>query len=158
MINSNKIIRPDERLNLILDKISDVGIKGLNKDEVAYLESYSRGKEKELNEKLSEEENSKTFISDDGIFTFRLKGVELIDGVKFINGLLKVPDIKTQKCKIIKGELYGSIILFDKNNVAIDFRRGKYDVFEFVNGIEYELDCFVDDIILKIKEEEKKEN
>lgn len=155
MISSNKTIHPDDRLNLILDKISSVGIKSLKKDEIMYLESYSHGKEKEFNEKLSEEENSKTFISDDGLFIFKLKEVELIDEVKFINGLLIVPDIKTKKGKIIKGELYGSIIVFDKSNVAIDFRKGKYDVFEFVNGIEYELDCFVDDIILKMKEEKK---
>lgn len=155
MINSNKIIHPDDRLNLILDKISNVGIKGLKKEELMYLESYSRGKEKEFNDRLSEEENRKTFISDDGLFTFKLKNVEIIDEVEFINGLLTVPDIKTQKGKIIKGELYGSIIVFDKSNVAIDFRKGKYDVFEFVNGLEYELDCFVDDIVLKMKEEKK---
>ena len=55
-----------------------------------------------------------------------------------------------------KGELKGNIIAFKDGTVAMDFKRGKYDIFEFVNGLEYELDCFIDDIVCKIMDNKKR--
>lgn len=150
MIRLNEIRDPDERLNIILDKISIGGVKSLNNIEIDFLKSYSRGLEKEFNQKLSEEESNKTFISDDGNFTFVLTEIEEVEEIKFIHGLIYVPDMKIRANKIIRGELTGSIIIFSDSNIAIDFRRGKYDIFEFINGLEYELDCFVDDLVFKL--------
>lgn len=150
MIRLNEIRDPDERLNKILDKISIDGVKSLNNIEIDFLKSYSRGLEKEFNQKLSEEESNKTFISDDGNFTFILTEIEEVEEIKFIHGSIYVPDMKIRGNKIIRGELTGSIIVFSDNNIAIDFRRGKYDIFEFINGLEYELDCFVDDLVFKL--------
>ena len=75
---------------------------------------------------------------------------DLENSVKYINGKLIVPDMIDNK-KMIRGELEGCIIVFSDGSVAIDFRDDTYDVFEFVYGLEYELDCFVDDIINKIE-------
>ena len=150
MINSSDISSIDERLNLILDKISMGGIRSLKKEELFFLDSYSIGNEEEVNKKMTEKESNNTFISDDGIFTFKLDLVEVIDDIQYINGTIVVPDMILNN-KRIKGELKGSIIVFSDNHIAIDFHRGRYDIFEFVSGIEYELDCFIDDMILKIR-------
>ncbi len=151
MINVNDLTNPDERLNMILDKISSLGFPSLEKDELIFLKSYSTGKENEVNKKLSEEESNNTFISDDGNFIFKLESIEYIDDIQYINGTIMVPDLILKNKKRIKGELKGSIIIFSDINIAIDFHRGKYDIFEFVSGLEYELDCFVDDIVYKIE-------
>lgn len=156
MINKSEFINSDERLNVILEKISLYGIKSIKKDELIFLKSYSIGKEEEINKKMSEEEINTTFISDDGFFSFKLINVEYIEDIKYINGIIKVPDLTLKNKKKIKGELKGSIIVFLDNNVAIDFKKGRYDIFEFINGLEYELDCFVDDIILKVEEDKEK--
>jgi hypothetical protein len=148
MINQNKIDSQD-RLNFILDKISGTGIKSLDKEEKLFLNSFSTGKEEECNKKLSEKESSSIFISDDGIFKFKMRDVETIEQIKFINGQIIVPDIKLKK-RVVKGELNGSILVFSDGNVALDFVKGKYDIFEFVSGLEYELDCFIDDLVNKL--------
>jgi len=148
MINQNKIDSQD-RLNIILDKISITGIKSLDKEEKFFLNSFSTGKEEECNKKLSEKESSSIFISDDGIFKFKMSNIETIEQIKFINGQIIVPDIKLRK-RIVKGELNGSILVFSDGNVALDFVKGKYDIFEFVSGLEYELDCFIDDLVDKL--------
>jgi hypothetical protein len=153
MINYFDKKNPDDRLNAILDKISKSGIRKLNKDEKLFLESYSHGKESEINKLLSDRENEKTFISDDGNFIFKLDNIEYIDDVQYINGILIVPDLVLTNKKIIKGELKGSVIVFIDGNLAIDFHNGRHDVFEFVAGLEYELDCFMDDLINKISNE-----
>jgi hypothetical protein len=150
MIRISEIRDPDERLNLILDKISKEGVKSLEKKEIEFLKSYSLGLENETNKKLSEEESRTTFISDDGNFTFVLSEIEEVEDIKFIHGIIYVPDLKIRGNKIIRGELKGSIIYFNDNNIAIDFRHGKYDIFEFVYGLEYELDCFIDDLVFKL--------
>ena len=54
MINLTDTPNPNDRLNLILDKISSSGIKKLNKEEKLFLESYSLGKEEEIHKKLSD--------------------------------------------------------------------------------------------------------
>lgn len=151
MVNLTDTPNPEDRLNFILDKISNNGIKKLTKEEKFFLESYSLGKEEEIHKKLSDEESSKTFLSDDGNFIFKLDNVEYVDDVQYINGTLIVPDLILKNKKRVKGELKGSIIVFSESHIAVDFHRGKYDIFEFVDGLEYELDCFVDDLVYKIE-------
>jgi hypothetical protein len=151
MIDYIETPNPDDRLNSILDKIIKSGIKSLQKDEKIFLKSYSVGKELEINKMLSDKERERTFMSDDGNFTFKFDNVEEIeDDIKCINGTLIVPDLVI-KNKTIKGKLKGSIILFKDRSVAIDFRSGRHEVFEFINGMEYELDCFIDDIVDKME-------
>lgn len=152
MLNLTDIPSPNDRLNSILDKVSAEGIKSLTKEESSFLDSYSIGKELEIHNKLSEEENNRTFLSDDGNFIFKLDNVEYVDDVQYINGTLIVPDLILKNKRRVKGELKGSIIVFSDSHIAIDFHRGRYDVFEFVDGLEYELDCFVDDLVYKIEE------
>lgn len=151
MINASDSIGVEERLNILLDKISNTGVRSLKKNEILFLDSYSIGKEDETNKKMLDEESNCTFLSDDGNFIFKLESVECADDIQYINGSIMVPDIILKNKRRIKGELKGSIIIFSDNHIAIDFHRGKYDIFEFVSGLEYELDCFVDDLILKIK-------
>lgn len=150
MINLVEISDSNDRLNMILDKISKLGIKSLDSEEIIFLQSYSTGKEDEVNILLNNDDSKRTFLSDDGLFTFKLNDVDYVDDVCYINGSLTVPDIVMKNKKRINGYLKGNIIVFIDGSVAIDFNTNKYDVFDFVGGIEYELDCFVDEIVLKI--------
>ena len=150
MINLVEINDASERLDKILDKISKLGVNSLEKEEVAFLQSYSVGKENEVNTILNQESSHKTFLSDDGLFTFRLNDVDYIDGVCYINGTLTVPDLILNNKKRINGYLKGNIIVFIDGSVAIDFNTSRYDIFDFVGGVEYELDCFVDELVYKI--------
>ena len=145
----------DNRLNDILDRISLSGIKSLKKEEMIFLQSYSVGNESEIHSILSEKENEKIFISDDGNFMFKLYTIDFDDDVKYIAGSLTVPDM-ILKGKKVKGELEGSIMIFNDNRIAIDFNNGTYDIFDFISGLEYELDCFIDDLVIQIIHEEKK--
>jgi hypothetical protein len=61
-----------------------------------------------------------------------------------------VPDLVIKK-RIVKGEIKGEIIVFNNTEVGLDFVKEKYDIFDFVNGLEYELDRFIDDLIINIK-------
>lgn len=149
-LNSETQPNPDERLNMILDKISKMGMSKLDKDEISYLDSYSSGKEEEFNRKLFEKETEKIFISDDGNFTFKLKGITHDGDTKYIKGVIFVPDLLLGPKKRVKGELNGSIMVFNDKSVALDFIKGKYDIFEFVSGLEYELDIFIDDLVEKL--------
>jgi hypothetical protein len=152
MINYSNIQGSDDRLNSILDRISKIGIKNIKKEEIKFLESYSVGKESEFNKKLIDEESENTFISDDGNFIFKFDRVEIEDDeLKYINGVFIVPDITLKNRRIIKGELTGCIILFNDKTIAMDFTNGKHDIFEFIHGLEYEMDCFIDDIVNKIQ-------
>jgi hypothetical protein len=152
MINYSNTKDSDDRLNTILDRISKEGIKKIKKEEMKFLESYSTGKESELNKKLTEEESENTFISDDGNFIFKFDCIEIEDAeLKYINGVFLVPDLIMKNKRVIKGELKGCIILFNDKTISMDFSNGKHDIFEFIDGLEYEMDCFVDDIVNRIQ-------
>ena len=44
----------------------------------------------------------------------------------------------------------GELIIFGNNQVSLNFTKNKYDIFDFTCGIEYELDVFVDELIMSI--------
>ena len=53
-----------------------------------------------------------------------------------------------ESCKKIEGRLEGKIISYKgTGQTALEFKKDKYDVFEFCNGLEYELDSFIDYVV-----------
>ena len=62
--------------------------------------------------------------------------------------------------KRIKGRLEGRIIVYENGQVSPDFysiqkdsrSQDHYDVFEFCNGLEYELDSFMDYVVSELAE------
>jgi hypothetical protein len=60
---------------------------------------------------------------------------------------------------MIEGNLVGRIVLFNTGDYSIEFEKTiiekgeevQYDVFEFCNGLEYELDSFIDYVIQELE-------
>ena len=150
-----------ERQDEILDKISKYGISSLSKDEKDFLDSYSQGNEEEIHKKMAYHENEVIFEDDQGYFIFEFKDIEDIGSEKYITGVMYVPDLEWPDGTRIKGRLEGRIIYYDEGQVFLEFvidckdpKTGKivqYDIFEFCNGIEYELDSFIDYVVSEIE-------
>lgn len=143
-----------ERVNDILDKISKYGMKSITKLEKEFLDSYSIGKENETHNKINKDEYEFIFEDEDGYFKFELIDIVEFEDEKHYNGVIYVPDI-ILKNKKIEGRLEGNITVYLDGTISPDFylisKKTIYDIFEFCEGLEYELDNFVDYIIKKIE-------
>ena len=153
-----------ERVDDILDKISKYGIKSLTQLEKEFLDSHQLGKEEEVHDKITKEESESVFEDDFGHFKFEHEETEDYgDEIHYI-GTLYVPDLVWPNGKTIKGVLYGRIVVFSNGSNSPDFYSlekdsmsgDNYDVFEFCNGLEYELDNFIDYVVKEL--DEKSEN
>jgi hypothetical protein len=153
-----------ERMDDILDKISKYGIDSLSDLEKEFLDSHKTGKEQELHDKLAKSEVETTFEDDLGKFTFELSEVQKIknkggdlEEIEII-GTLYVPDLELSSGKRVEGRLEGKIIKYSNGTTSLEFEKDGYDVFEFCNGLEYELDSFIDYVVLEIDEKFKYED
>lgn len=147
-----------ERVDDILDKISKYGIKSLTQLEKEFLDSHQSGKEEEIHDKISKEESESVFEDDYGHFKFEHEETEDYgDEIHYI-GTLYVPDLVFANGKRIEGILQGRIVVYQNGTNSPDFYSVKkdpmsgdnYDVFEFCNGLEYELDNFIDYIVKEL--------
>jgi len=142
----------DSHLDGILDKISKSGISSLSDNDKKFLDAYKDGDDKIMSE-IERIENQRTFISSDKYFTFRLSySEESPDGIYYY-GTLTVPDLVWENGKTIDGEMEGYIWIVDNKQVIPVFDKGEYDVLEFCNGLEYELDNFLDYVVSTIEDE-----
>jgi hypothetical protein len=141
-----------ERLDDILDKINKYGIKSLTKLEKDFLDSHSTGGQEDMHKIITKEESERVFEDDSGRFKFELEEIKNYgDEIHYI-GTMYVPDLEFTSGSKIEGILSGSIIAFEKGRPIIDFYSDKdYDIFEFCEGLEHELDVFVDYIIEELK-------
>lgn len=147
-----------DRVNDILDKILKYGLSSITNQEGGFLDSHSRDLQEDFHNFLLLEEVSNIFEDFLGYFKFELHDVEIYeDGDIHYLGTLYVPDLIVDG-KVLEGRLEGRIILYDDGVVSPDFYYmdsiDDYDVFDFCDGIEYELDSFLDYIISEIKTEE----
>lgn len=148
-----------ERIDDILDKISKYGMSSLTSLEKEFLDSYSKGNEKEMHDKISKKEQECVFEDDSGYFKFEYKQTEDYgDEVHYI-GTLYVPDLELLNGEKLEGRLEGRIIVHKNGHILIDFysvvkkpNQDIYDVFEFCNGLEYELDSFIDYVVSELSE------
>lgn len=141
---------PEERLNEILDKITKYGMESLSNMEEVYLNSYSTYTEDKLHQELARIEDETVFEDDNGKFRFELKYTKSHRNRKDIYGIIYVPDM-IYKGETVKGRLEGKISKYKNGNVALYFKSehpsDECDIFEFCNGVEYELDNFIDYIV-----------
>ncbi len=154
-----------ERADEVLDKISKYGIKSLTPLEKEFLDSHKLGKQEELHDKLIKSEIETTFEDDNGLFKFEFESCEDYgDEVHYI-GTLYVPDIVWSvgdKLKKIEGRLGGRIVVYSNGQISPDFysiqkdpkSEDHYDVFEFCNGLEYELDSFLDYVVSELEQKD----
>lgn len=136
----------EEKLDEILDKISKYGIGSIRPFEKSFLDSYPN------NELISIEDD--IFVDDYGFFKFEYKDTKIINDVIHIAGTIFVPDILLKEVTIY-GRLEGEILLY-KNGQTCPFFEKTYkgevfDIFDFCDGMEYELDNFIDFIISKLE-------
>lgn len=144
-----------ERLNDILDKISQYGIKSLTSLESEFLDSHKSNTEEETHNKVKYIENERIFEDDSGRFKFEYKETKYLDNEDHYIGTMYVPDLEVENDKKIDGRLDGMIIHYDNESISLDFEKGKYDIFEFCSGLEYELDNFIDYIVSELSEKNR---
>lgn len=149
-----------ERIDDILDKISKYGIDSLTPLEKEFLDSYKSGKEVEAHDRIAREETESIFEDDGGYFKFEHSETEDYgDEVHYI-GTLYVPDLEISNVRKIEGRLQGRIVSYSNGQSSPEFysidkdptSQDYYDVFEFCNGLEYELDNFIDYVVGELGE------
>jgi hypothetical protein len=140
----------DKHLNNILDKINQSGISSLSDTEKEFLNAYSIDDVEKMTH-IEYEVESKEF--DDKYFHFKLSDIKYMGDKTLYFGKLTVPDLEWPNGKRIKGELEGHIIFYSNHMTSPVFEKDGYDVFEFCNGLEYELDSFIDYVISTLEDE-----
>lgn len=152
-----------ERLDEILDKISKYGIDSISSDEKDFLDSHKENNQEELHKKLKYRESEIIFEDDYNRFRFELSDIKNYGDEIHISGILYTPDINFENGSKIEGRLQGKIIVYSNNNISVEFyknikqknRELVYDIFDFIEGLEYEFDSFIDYIVDEIKNTEK---
>ena len=142
-----------ERLDDILDKISKYGKSSLTDFENKFLQSWSTNTEKEVHDEIKLIENEQVFEDDNGYFKFEFKEWEDYGDEQHFVGTFYVPDLDWEDGRKVEGILEGKIVKFENGAIGPDFySKDGYDIFEFCNGLEYELDAFIDYVIQEIEE------
>lgn len=148
-----------ERVNDILDKISKYGIESLTTLEKEFLDAHKEGKEIEVHDKMKFQENEAIFEDDDGYFKFEHTETEDYEDETHYIGILYVPDLELPNGEKIEGRLEGKIVVYSNGQTSPDFYSIKrksnqdvYEIFDFCNGLEYELDSFIDYVVSELSE------
>jgi hypothetical protein len=142
-----------DRLDDILDKINKSGKKSLTDYDLKFLNSWKDDNQADIHHHISEIESNIVFEDDNGYFKFEYKEQEDYGDEKHYIGTLYVPDLEWEDGKKIEGILKGKIVKYDNGMISPDFNsEDGYDIFDFCNGLEYELDSFINSIIDEIDE------
>jgi hypothetical protein len=139
------------KLDFLLDKISKYGIRSLTEREYLFLRSFSNHSEDEYIVKYDKMEAEEVFEDFDGLFIFEYIDISNTPYSKIIHGRLYVPDLKL-KSDTIPGVLEGCIISSNDGKIVLNFKNGEWDVWDFCNGLECELDIFIDGVVREIEE------
>ncbi len=142
-----------DKTNELLDKISKYGILSLTNHEKDFLDALSVGDEEIVKLKMDTLNTDQVF--EDDYFKFELDEIKYEDdGIEYL-GTLYVPNLEFHNGNKIEGNLKGKIILTNSGSYSLYFEKKVkeeyYDVFEFCNGLEYELDSFIDYIIQELE-------
>jgi hypothetical protein len=149
----------NQKIDNILDKIGKHGMSSLEPEEKALLDAQSKGKQEidDAYDKLVNKLSQFTYKSDDGRFEFDFK--EMKDyryeadngGIRYY-GTMHLPDM-TVGGHIIDGAIDGYIMVYEGGVVATNFEKQGYTDFDFVEGLEYEYDDFIQEIVAYIDEQ-----
>jgi hypothetical protein len=148
-----------ERVDDILDKISKYGIASISSLEKEFLDAHAKGTESEVHDRIIKKEIETVFEDDFGYFKFEYKETEDYGDETHYIGTLYTPDLEFTDGRIIKGRLEGRIVFYNNGQISPDFyyedKNTTYDFFEFCNGLEYELDSFLDYVVQEIQSIDK---
>lgn len=136
-------------LDDLLDKINNSGIDSLTSLEKEWLKAHSLDQQEET-EKIEREMGKRTFTSSNNYFRFEFIEMEDYGDEQVIRGTMYVPSIELDEDKQIEGILEGKIEVH--NGVGVpNFEKeafgATYDILEFCEGLEYELDDFIQYIV-----------
>lgn len=149
-----------EEINIILDKISEKGIKSLTENEKKFLDAYSTNEPIEKLKKIKFRGKEIVFKDDFGLFKFKYTGTMEYEDEIHYTGYMYIPDFnniaKTKNDSKI--ELEGKIITPKNDDIIIaEFEKEVddeiYNVYEFIEGMEFELDDFIEQILIVINNE-----
>lgn len=149
---------PTERADEILDKIKKYGINSLSKEERHFMDSHSTGSQEDVHKHLTKIENEVVFEDDNDYFKFELIDVKKIGDSCQLIGTFYVPDIEMKGGKVITGQLNGFITIHANGQISPDFSKEGYDIFDFCEGIEHELDNFVEYVVGEVDHDTSKNN
>lgn len=142
----------DSRLNYILDKISKNGMESLTNIEKQFLNAHQSDTAPKMNNMLNKVANdisgNKVFNDENYGYKFIVDDISDEDKFFCINGKMTLPSIVLDGGQKINGELNGSIKINRENgSTDISFTKDGYSAYDFVQGDEYELESFINDII-----------
>lgn len=148
----------DEYINFILDKISREGIHSLTDKERALLDAQKDGDEASdnaLSELTKKEDKEFEIKSDDGEFSFEYKKTlsDDVDGVTEFKyfGIMHLQPIELESGEIIDGDIPGFISMNDDGLVTTNFDREGYTDMDFIEGLEYEYEKFIEEVLSYIE-------
>ena len=144
-----------QRTDDILDKISKHGIKSISKLEKRFLDAHKHGEEEIVHILLTKEESERFFEDDSGMFRFEFDSIEDYDDEIHYLGTLTCPDL-VEDGKTISGRLEGRIVYYTQTtftspDFAIQIDGKEFEVFDFCEGYEYELDNFIDYVVKELE-------
>lgn len=145
-----------KRVDEILDKISKYGIFSMTTREKDFLDAYSSGDKKTTLDKLSILD--KDVIFENSYFKFEIRDSLVTSHETTHVGTIYVPDIVLFDGTIVEGNIDGELIVYKNGTYILNFdksinSKGKviiYEIYEFCEGLEYELDSFIDYIIQEL--------
>lgn len=137
----------EEKLDYLLDKISKYGLLSLTNNEIIFLDSYASYTEDFFVSKIEED----IYEDFNGRFKFEFSNITHTPYSKLIHGKIYVPDLKL-KSSTISGILTGYIIITNTGDINLFFKKDKWDIWDFCTGLEWELDVFIDSVIIEIDE------
>lgn len=97
--------------------------------------------------------DQETFTDDDGRFTFTLEEIEVYEDETHYVGVLECPDHTDGDGRTTLGFLHGSIVAYNNGQISPEFEHSEgLDVWDFCEGLEYELDNFLDYVVGELKQ------
>lgn len=145
-----------KRVDEILDKISKYGIFSMTTKERDFMDAYSSGDPKETQDKLSILD--KDVIFENTHFKFELENTIIGNHEVTYKGTFYVPDMILIDGTTLEGNIYGELIVYKNGTYILNFDKRVmvkgneliYEIYEFCEGLEYELDSFIDYIIQEL--------
>ena len=143
-----------QRVDDLLDKIFKYGMKSLSKLELEFLDAHKTGGEEEIHNQITKEQSETVFKDDDGYFTFTLDSIEDYGDETHYIGTIECPDYTYgDGGETIPGILEGRIVVTSEGLTSPDFcyENTGLEIFDFCEGLEYELDSFIDYVVSELE-------
>jgi hypothetical protein len=138
-----------QQIDFILDKLLKFNkdINQLDKIEVECLSAYAENRHKDALFAFNMDD-ARTFYSDEGDFVFKHTRTTYNKGFMCYFGTIFVPDYTDEETgTVIPGALHGYIEYVPENKIVLPFfGRDNADILDFCNGLECELDTFLETV------------